>query len=35
MDYKDKIIELISSIDNEDGLIYLFTWIRLYTEDIQ
>lgn len=35
MNYKEKIIELINNIDNEDDLIYLFTWIRLYTEDLQ
>ena len=35
MDYKDKIIELINGIDNDDDLIYLYTWIRLYTESTQ
>lgn len=35
MNYKEAIMELINSIDNEDDLIYLFTWIRLYTEDLQ
>ena len=35
MNYKEAIMELINNIDNEDDLIYLFTWIRLYTEDLQ
>ena len=35
MDYKEAIMDLINSITNEDDLIYLFTWIRLYTKDIQ
>ncbi len=35
MNYKEAIMELINSIESEDDLIYLFTWIRLYTEDLQ
>lgn len=35
MNYKKAIMKLINSIDSEDDLIYLFTWIRLYTEDHQ
>lgn len=35
MDYKKAIMELINGIKSEDDLIYLFTWIRLYTEDLQ
>ena len=35
MDYKEAIMDLINSIKDEDDLMYLFTWIRLYTESTQ
>ena len=35
MDYRKKIIELINSIEDENILIYILTWIRLYTESTQ
>ena len=35
MDYKEAIMDLINSIKDEEDLMYLFTWIRLYTESTQ